>query len=123
MCQITGKIFNIKGHNAVIVPSPLFYIIALVQNATMLILSAMCFGLCYGNFVSIAQSYTISIAPKNKIGFATAAFYMALNFGSGVGQYLLGFAIGFYGYGVAFGLCTMLITLVLILYIWLIGLK
>lgn len=125
---IAGKIFDLKGHNAIIVPSLIFYIIALVlvaiaESASVLILSAVCFGLGYGNFVSSAQSYTINTAPKDKMGLATATFYMALDFGAGVGPYLLGFAIGGYGYGIAFGLCAGLIAIALMLYIWLIGAK
>lgn len=125
---IAGKIFDLKGHNAVIVPSLIFCIIALVlvaiaHSAPVLMLSAVLFGLGYGNFVSAAQSYTINTAPKDKMGLATATFYMALDFGAGVGPYLLGFAIGSYGYGTAFGLCAGLIALALILYARLIGAK
>lgn len=121
-----GKIFDAKGHNAVIIPSLICFIFALIliaiaQSGATLILGAVFCALGYGNFVSAAQSYTIKVAPKGKMGFATATFYMALDFGAGVGPYLLGFAIGAWGYGVAFGLCAGLIALALIAYYRLIG--
>lgn len=123
---IAGKIFDTKGHNAVIIPSLLCFIIALIliaiaQSGIILLLGAVFCALGYGNFVSAAQSYTIKVAPKDKMGLATATFYMSLDFGAGVGPYLLGFAIGSYGYGAAFGLCAGLIVVALIAYYRLIG--
>lgn len=123
---IAGRIFDTKGHNAVIIPSLICFIIALIlialaQSGAILILGAVFCALGYGNFVSAAQSYTIKVAPKDKMGFATATFYMALDFGAGVGPYLLGFAIGAWSYAVAFGLCAGLIAVALIAYYRLIG--
>ena len=123
---IAGRLFDTKGHNAVIIPSLICFIIALIliavaQNGAVLILGAVFSALGYGNFVSAAQSYTIKVAPKDKMGFATATFYMSLDFGAGVGPYLLGFAIGAWSYGVAFGICAGMMVVALVAYYQLIG--
>lgn len=119
---ISGRIFDVKGHNAVILPSLCFFVlsflcIAFSQNGFMLLLGAVLLGFGYGNFVSAAQSYAIKIAPKNKLGLATATYYMMMDFGAGVGPFFLGLAIGVYGYAVAFMLCALIVFIALILYI------
>lgn len=119
---ISGKIFDLKGHNAIFLPSLCFFamsflLIAFSQNSFMLMLGAVFCGLGYGNFVSAAQSYAIKIAPKNKIGLATATYYMMMDFGSGVGPFFLGLAIGVYGYSVAFVLCALIVLFALALYL------
>lgn len=125
MRPISGKIFDLKGHNAVILPSLCFFVlsflcIAFARNSFMLMLGAVFCGLGYGNFVSAAQSYAIKIAPKNKLGLATATYYMMMDFGAGVGPFFLGLAIGIYGYNVSFVLCAFMILIALMLYIKLI---
>lgn len=118
---MAGKIFDSKGHNAIILPSLMFFIIALLliafaYNGFVLIISAVFFGIGYGNFISAAQSYAIKVAPKDKMGLASATYYMLIDFGAGVGPYFLGFAIGAFGYGVAFEICAGVIVLALMTY-------
>lgn len=118
---MAGKIFDSKGHNAIILPSLMFFIIALLliafaYNGFALIISAVLFGIGYGNFISAAQSYAIKVAPKDKMGLASATYYMLIDFGAGVGPYFLGFAIGAFGYGVAFEICAGVIVLALMTY-------
>ncbi|MGX3011771.1 MFS transporter [Helicobacter sp. 23-1044] len=116
-----GRIFDIKGHNAIIAPSLVFLALALVliafaQNGFVLILGAICCAFGYGNFVSSAQSLAIKLAPKDKLGLATATYFMMIDLGAGVGPYFLGFAIGAWDFSVAFLGCGVIAIFALVAY-------
>lgn len=118
---IAGKIYDTKGHNAIILPSLVCFVIALLllafaQSGLVLILGAIACGLGYGNFISSAQSYAINTAPKDKMGLATATYYVGSDFGVGIGPYFLGFAIGAFGYTVAFVGCAFIVLCALLAY-------
>lgn len=123
---IAGRIFDKKGHNVVLISALLFFILALIliafaSNSWMLILAAIFTGLGYGNFFSSGQSYAIKVAPKQKVGLATSSYYIALDFGMGVGPFFLGFIESGFGYRVMFLACAFIVFLALVLYYFLIA--
>lgn len=99
----TGRMFDVKGENAVIYPSLLLFAVGMVilsqshHGITLLIAGAL-IGVGYGTFQSSCQAISIKEAPSNRMGLATSTFFTMYDFGIGVGPFLLGFLIPFTGF-------------------------
>lgn len=99
----TGRMFDVKGENAVIYPSLLLFAVGMVilsqshHGITLLIAGAF-IGVGYGTFQSSCQAISIKEAPSNRMGLATSTFFTMYDFGIGVGPFLLGFLIPFTGF-------------------------
>ncbi|MBT2646415.1 MFS transporter [Bacillus sp. ISL-34] len=99
----TGRMFDVKGENAVIYPSLLLFAVGMVilsqshHGITLLIAGAL-IGVGYGTFQSSSQAISIKEAPSNRMGLATSTFYTMYDFGIGVGPFLLGFLIPYTGF-------------------------
>ncbi|HOP86808.1 MAG TPA: MFS transporter [Syntrophorhabdaceae bacterium] len=100
---ISGRLLDAKGPNFVIYPCLLLFSIGLVvlsltERGATFLLSAAIIGLGYGNFLSCGQAISIKNAPPNRLGLATATYYIFLDIGFGIGPYLFGSLISFMGY-------------------------
>ncbi|CAH0127202.1 MFS transporter [Peribacillus simplex] len=99
----TGRMFDVKGENAVIYPSLILFAVGMVilsqshHGITLLIAGAF-IGVGYGTFQSSCQAISIKEAPSNRMGLATSTFFTMYDFGIGVGPFLLGFLIPFIGF-------------------------
>ncbi|WP_141992334.1 MFS transporter [Bacillus sp. B4EP4a] len=99
----TGRMFDVKGENAVIYPSLLLFAVGMVilsqshHGITLLIAGAF-IGVGYGTFQSSCQAISIKEASSNRMGLATSTFFTMYDFGIGVGPFLLGFLIPFTGF-------------------------
>ncbi|MGG0411053.1 MFS transporter [Peribacillus simplex] len=99
----TGRMFDVKGENAVIYPSLLLFAVGMVilsqshHGITLLIAGAF-IGVGYGTFQSSCQAISIKEAPSNRMGLATSTFFTMYDFGIGVGPFLLGFLIPYTGF-------------------------
>ncbi|AOH57260.1 MFS transporter [Peribacillus muralis] len=99
----TGRMFDVKGENAVIYPALIFYAVGMVilsqshHGITLLIAGAF-IGVGYGTFQSSCQAISIKESPSNRMGLATSTFFTMYDFGIGVGPFLLGFLIPFTGF-------------------------
>lgn len=99
----TGRMFDVKGENAVIYPALIFYAVGMVilsqshHGITLLVAGAF-IGVGYGTFQSSCQAISIKEAPSNRMGLATSTFFTMYDFGIGVGPFLLGFLIPFTGF-------------------------
>ncbi|MGW8426899.1 MFS transporter [Peribacillus simplex] len=99
----TGRMFDVKGENAVIYPSLLLFAVGMVilsqshHGITLLIAGAF-IGVGYGTFQSSCQAISIKEAPSNRMGLATSTFFTMYDFGIGVGPFLLGFLVPFTGF-------------------------
>jgi MFS family permease len=114
----TGRMFDVKGENAVIYPSLLLFAVGMVilsqshHGITLLIAGAF-IGVGYGTFQSSCQAISIKEAPSNRMGLATSTFYTMYDFGIGVGPFLLGFLIPFTGFkGLFIGMSILAFALI-----------
>ena len=114
----TGRMFDVKGENAVIYPSLLLFAVGMVilsqshHGITLLIAGAL-IGVGYGTFQSSCQAISIKEAPPNRMGLATSTFYTMYDFGIGVGPFLLGFLIPFTGFkGLFMGMSILAFVLI-----------
>ena len=103
-----------KGANIVIYPA--FIVLALgyltlgqTTSGFMLLLSGVLLGFGYGNFQSITQALCIKVADAKNVGLATSTYFIALDFGLGVGSYILGTLVPTLGYS---GLYSSMVLLV-----------
>ncbi|KRF50920.1 multidrug MFS transporter [Bacillus sp. Soil745] len=119
----TGRMFDVKGENAVIYPSLLLFAVGMVilsqshHGITLLIAGAL-IGVGYGTFQSSCQAISIKEAPSNRMGLATSTFYTMYDFGIGVGPFLLGFLIPFTGFkGLFMGMSIFAFVLIGIYYL------
>lgn len=100
---IAGKILDSKGDNIVVLPSIIFFSISLffmsIADSTLLLLIAAAFAaMGFGTYMSSAQVIASKAAPRNKIGLAISTYYIGLDFGIGIGPFLLGLLIPLTGY-------------------------
>ncbi len=119
----TGRMFDVKGENAVIYPSLLLFAVGMVilsqshHGITLLIAGAF-IGVGYGTFQSSCQAISIKEAPSNRMGLATSTFFTMYDFGIGVGPFLLGFLIPFTGFkGLFIGMSIFAFVLIGIYYL------
>ncbi|WHY97572.1 MFS transporter [Peribacillus simplex] len=119
----TGRMFDVKGENAVIYPSLILFAVGMVilsqshHGITLLIAGAF-IGVGYGTFQSSCQAISIKEAPSNRMGLATSTFFTMYDFGIGVGPFLLGFLIPFTGFkGLFIGMSIFAFVLIGIYYL------
>ncbi|MFA1714364.1 MFS transporter [Peribacillus frigoritolerans] len=119
----TGRMFDVKGENAVIYPSLLLFAVGMVilsqshHGITLLIAGAL-IGVGYGTFQSSCQAISIKEAPSNRMGLATSTFFTMYDFGIGVGPFLLGFLIPYTGFkGLFIGMSVFAFVLIGIYYL------
>ncbi|MGE7765422.1 MFS transporter [Peribacillus sp. NPDC096540] len=119
----TGRMFDVKGENAVIYPSLLLFAVGMVilsqshHGITLLIAGAL-IGVGYGTFQSSCQAISIKEAPANRMGLATSTYFTMYDFGIGVGPFLLGFLIPFTGFqGLFIGMSILSFVLIAIYYL------
>lgn len=117
----SGRLFDNLGHNFVLLPSIIIFMVALIMlsisdNSFLLLFSAILTGLGYGSFFSSGQSYALFNAPRNRLGLATSTYYIFLDIGGGIGPYIFGFAGEKLGYSAMYQISALLVFIVLILY-------
>lgn len=112
----TGQMFDQKGENTVIYPSIVIFAIGflLLSQASVgwvLLLSGVFIGVGFGTIQSSAQTVAVNRAPRNKIGLATATYFVFFDLGVGLGPFLLGFilpSIGFRGLYLGMAVITLI---------------
>lgn len=112
----TGKLMDVKGANSVAYPALIAFslgMLALSQahSSAVFLLAAALIGLGYGNFQSVAQTVAIKMTPAHRMGLATSTFFIMMDFGIGVGPFLLGYMVPDYGYR---GLYLAMVPLIII---------
>lgn len=99
----TGRWFDLRGENFVIYPSLILYALSLLilggsMNSGMLLAAGAMMGIGLGTFQSSAQTIAIKEAPTHRIGLATSTFFVMYDIGIGIGPFLQGLAIPYFGY-------------------------
>lgn len=92
---ITGKLMDMRGVNIVIYPCLFLFSIGMliysqVSTLWLVILAGLMIGVGFGNFNLASQIISIKNLAKDRLGVATATYFIFLDIGSGIGPYLLG---------------------------------
>ncbi|MFJ7639642.1 MFS transporter [Peribacillus sp. NPDC097264] len=124
----TGRMFDVKGENAVIYPSLVLFVIGMVvlsqsQHALTLLIAGAFIGVGYGTFQSSAQAISIKESPSNRMGLATSTFFTFYDFGIGLGPFMLGFLVPYTGFKGLFICMAVLSVLLIVIYYFVHGKK
>lgn len=112
----TGPLLDRKGGNSISYVAFILFAIGLVMisQATtgfVLLLAGAIIGLGYGNFQSTAQALAIKLTPSHRMGLANSTYFIGLDFGLGVGPFILGYIVPMTGFR---GMYLMLAVVALI---------
>ncbi|NEU30753.1 MFS transporter [bacterium LRH843] len=99
----TGRIFDLKGPQFILIPAFISFIIGLVLLAFMnspftFLLAGIFFGLGYGGLVPSLQTLAIQATNRERSGYATATFFTFFDLGIAIGSYVLGLIAVYFGY-------------------------
>ncbi|MFC4809291.1 MFS transporter [Paenibacillus sp. GCM10023250] len=92
---LSGKLFDRRGHAAVLVPAGLFVTasMTLLSNThamPMLILSALLYGVGFGAIQPTIQAWMLRASSPEQYGTANGMFYNSTDFGVALGAIILG---------------------------------
>lgn len=92
---VSGKLFDSRGHAAVLVPASLFVIASLLvlsfaSHLPLLIVSALLYGLGFGAIQPTLQAWMLRDSAPERHGSVNSLFYNALDFGIAIGSMALG---------------------------------
>lgn len=125
---ITGKLLDARGANVIIYPCLVIFAIGMyffsaATTSIAFIIAAICIGIGYGNFTSVAQAVAVNETPRERMGLATSTFFILYDIGLGFGPYVLGLLVPTMGYRAIFAMMIAVIALSLLLYYFLHGKK
>jgi MFS family permease len=93
--MFAGKIYDRRGHQAVVIPGAMMIFIAMIllawlPNTSVLLLAAILYGLGFGSVQPALQAWAVDQAPMNRKGMANATFFSFFDLGIGVGAMVFG---------------------------------
>ncbi|MCQ9278733.1 MFS transporter [Staphylococcus borealis] len=117
----TGKIYDHYGENKVMYPVMISFVVGLVilsmtTSSLFLLISAAFIGFGYGTIIPTAQAIAIQQSPKHKMGLATSTYFIFVDFGAGMGPFILGLIIPFMGYRNLYLAMALLLAVAIIVY-------
>jgi MFS family permease len=117
----SGYLLDARGKNFVVYPCLFLFTIGMLllgvtDSGMTLLLAGAFMGLGYGNFLSCGQAISIKEAPPNRLGLATATYYIFLDVGFGIGPYLFGSLVPFTGYRSLYFMMAAVIFATILLY-------
>lgn len=125
---VTGKLLDSRGANIIIYPCLIIfalgmYFFSTATSSIIFIIAAICIGIGYGNFTSVAQAVAVKETPRERMGLATSTFFILYDIGLGFGPYVLGLLVPVIGYRSIFSWMIAVIIISIILYHFLHGKK
>jgi len=119
---ISGKIYDSKGHGAVLPIGCIMVIISMLllsytTSLSMLIVSALCYGIGYGALQPSLQAWAIQRAKPENRGVANGAFYNSIDFGIALGSMTLGIVALKTSYAMMFRLSSLFMVLFIVIYV------
>ncbi|MFE5319501.1 MFS transporter [Paenibacillus sp. NPDC056579] len=119
----SGKLFDRKGHAAVLPTGALFTALGLVllsfsSGMGLLIVSALCYGIGYGMLQPSLQAWTIQRSAPDRRAVATGMFYNSIDLGIAMGSVCFGFVASAAGYAGMYRISALSMLIFLILYVW-----
>lgn len=112
----TGKWMDTYGENFLMYPCFFIFmaglwLLSMATTMTMFLGAAFLIGLGFGNLQSISQAIAIKLSTRERMGFATATYFIFLDAGIGLGPFLLG------GFVTSIGLSQLYLSLVGVVFI------
>ncbi|SDE37529.1 Predicted arabinose efflux permease, MFS family [Paenibacillus sp. UNCCL117] len=116
-----GKLFDTRGHLAVLPPAALLVLVGLLclsytHGLAGLIVSALCYGTGYGMLQPSLQAWMVGSVSPERRGSANAAFYNSIDLGIALGSLLLGSIAASTGYAWMYRMSALTMVLFLLLY-------
>lgn len=116
---ITGRLFDSRGPDIVIIPSLIIYAIGMfaLSNSTttwMLLLAGGLIGMGYGTLLPCFQTLAIQSTTQKRSAYATATFFTLYDTGIAAGSFTLGIAVSYLGYAdlyMAVGISILIIAI------------
>ena len=117
----TGRLFDEKGPEYVIIPGFIFFAIGLVllanmNSATSFLVAGAFVGFGYGALVPSFQTLAVQSTKHERSGYATATFFTFFDSGLAIGSFVLGLIALHFGYESVYLVSGALVCAVLILY-------
>lgn len=117
----TGRLFDEKGPQYVIIPGFVFFAIGLVLLANMdsaisFLIAGAFVGFGYGALVPSFQTLAVQSTKHERSGYATATFFTFFDSGLAIGSFVLGLIALHFGYESVYLVSGALAFAVLILY-------
>lgn len=119
---VSGRLYDKVGHKRLIIPAGLsgmigLLLLSIINSLWLLILAAVFFGTAYGTLQPTLQSWAVSQVSSNKKGTANAMILTGMDLGMAVGAPVLGFTAGKIGYQAMFGLSSIFILILVVLFL------
>ncbi|MGV3489189.1 MAG: MFS transporter, partial [Tuberibacillus sp.] len=118
----SGRIYDLKGHQAVFIPGAVLIIAAMLclaylGNFMYLMIAASLFGFGFGAIQPAMQAWAVEKAPMNRKGMANATFFSFFDLGIGFGAFFFGIIANHFGYAGIYitAACSVVISILLYL--------
>jgi MFS family permease len=117
----TGRMFDVKGPNAVVIPSFVIFAIGMVVlsftiTPWMLLVSGALIGVGYGTIVPSFHTLAVQAASSNRSAHATATFFTLFDVGIASGSFVLGIVVSMIGYQMLYFISGFFILLIMMAY-------
>ncbi|GIO07920.1 MFS transporter [Brevibacillus reuszeri] len=117
----SGKLFDRKGHMAVLPPGAIFVgisllILSLAHTQSILLVSAFFYGLGYGTIQPSIQAWMVKQVTPEQRGMANGVFFNSIDLGIAVGSMLLGVLATHSNYSVMYRWSALSMLLFLVVY-------
>lgn len=117
----SGRIYDRMGHKYLVYPACAagimgLIIMALTHNLATLIVAAVIYGIAYGIMQPTFQAWAVSCVTPDKKGTANAMALSFMDLGMALGAISLGGVAGQLDYRSMYGISSLLIVILLILY-------
>lgn len=124
----TGRLFDEKGPNVVIIPAILIFAIGLfvlsvTTSASMLLVAGGLIGVGYGTLLPCFQTLAIQASPKHRSAYATATFFTLYDTGIAAGSFILGIAAFYLGNAHMYLALSGFVVLIVFYYKWIMNLS
>ncbi|MFJ6207049.1 MFS transporter [Lysinibacillus sp. NPDC092081] len=118
----TGKLYDTKGPQFVIIPGIILFAIGLVMlafvtGAALFLFAAIFIGFGYGAVTTSLQAIAIQSTSHTRSGYATATFFTMFDIGIALGSYILGMVAVQAGYASVYLAGAGLLVVVFIIYL------
>ncbi|MET3290778.1 UNVERIFIED_CONTAM: MFS family permease [Brevibacillus sp. OAP136] len=118
---ISGRIFDKRGHGAVLIPSAVFVVASLLvlsftTTLPMLILSALLYGLGFGAIQPTLQAWMLRVSAPEQHGVANSMYFNSLDFGVAIGAMALGIIASHSSYAMTYRTASGVMVLFLVIY-------
>ncbi|MGO4498855.1 MFS transporter [Paenibacillus sp. 2RAB27] len=119
---ISGRIFDSRGHAAVLIPAAICLVASLTvlsyaTSMRMLIIAALLYGLGFGAIQPTLQAWMLRSSKPEQYGMANSMFYNSTDFGVAAGALILGAISSISNYAIMYRYSAGFMVLFLIVYV------